>query len=218
PPAKERRYRLGPESARRSGRPLRDLPADFFSSLVTASCSCLCACSLLHRPWGRVYRAPPSSVRADRILREGAQQTRVLNSSAAGPDHRVPATGGILTASGDLAGVRDRFGFRLTAGERREFGGIAIVDDGCVAGFGGRRDTRRLVDVLGFFGRIRQLGHGVLCKVPHDVSACVGAGTRCPYGEVTADVGSDAVFGTVEPGQLIELAIGMPEHRDGSSV
>src|SRR5699024_1058437 len=150
PPAKERRYRLGPESARRSGRPLRDLSAEFFSSLVTASCSCLCACFLLHRPWGRVYRAPPSSVRADRILREGAQQPRVLNSSAAGPDHRVPAAGGILTASGDLAGVRDRFGFRLTAGERREFGDIAIVDDGCVAVFGGRRDNTRLVDVIGF--------------------------------------------------------------------
>src|SRR5699024_11564883 len=134
----------------------------------TARCSCLSACFLRHRPWGRVYRAPPSSVRADRILREGAQQTRVLTSSAAGPDHRVPATGGILTASGDLAGGRDRFGFRLTAGERREFGDIPIVDDGCVAVFGGRRDNTPLVDVIGFVQGIRQPGHGGLCKVPHD--------------------------------------------------
>src|SRR5699024_1289385 len=83
---------------------------------------------------------------------------------------------------------------------------------------GGCRDDTRLVDVIGFVERIRQLGHAVLVKIPHDVSACVGTGTRRPDGEITADARGDSVFGTVEPGQLIELAIGMPEHRDGSPV
>src|SRR5699024_11057967 len=87
-----------------------------------------------------VRRAPPKRLRQDRILREVARQTRVPNSSATGPDDRVPVSCGILTASGDLPRVRDRFGLRLTGGQRRECGDLAIVDDGCVARIGGCRD------------------------------------------------------------------------------
>src|SRR5699024_10837834 len=208
-----------PASARRPGRRLRDLSAEFFSLLAAANCSCQCACFLLRRPWcvGLPGTAKQCSSGGPDSAR-GRPADPCADSSATGPDHRVPAAGGILTASCDLARVRDRFGLRLSAGERREFGDIAIVDDGSVTIVGGRCDNTRLVDVIGLIERIRQLGHGVLGKIPHDVSACIGAGARCPDGEITADARGDAVFGTLEAGQLIELAIGMPDHWYGSPV